>query len=62
MFEGTIRNNICYGIEDEDSVSLLAVHEAGKLSNSHGFIMNEAKFPDGYSTLIGEKGVKLSGG
>jgi len=62
MFEGTIRSNICYGIEDEDSVSLLDVHEAGKLSNSHGFIMNEAKFPDGYSTLIGEKGVKLSGG
>jgi len=62
MFEGTIKSNICYGIEDEDSISLLDVYHAGKLSNSHDFIINKNKFPEGYNTLIGEKGVKLSGG
>ena len=30
-----------------------------KAANAHGFI---SSFPDGYDTLVGERGVKLSGG
>lgn len=56
LFDGSIRDNIAYGrphaTDDE-------VVEAARHANAHEFI---AELPEGYDSLIGERGVKLSGG
>lgn len=56
LFSGTIEDNIRFG-------RLNATHdeivEAAKLANAHDFIMSQ---PDGYDTMLGERGVNLSGG
>jgi ATP-binding cassette subfamily B protein len=56
LFSGTIRDNIRYarpGASDED------VERAARTANAHDFV---SRFPDGYTTLVGERGVQLSGG
>ncbi|MCG8355266.1 MAG: ATP-binding cassette domain-containing protein, partial [Kiloniellales bacterium] len=56
LFNDTIRYNIRYGrpaATDEE------VEEAARLAQIHDFI---AKLPDGYDTMVGERGLKLSGG
>lgn len=57
MMNGTIRDNILYGINREVDEEEL-IHYA-KLANCHEFI---TQFEDGYDTLVGERGLKLSGG
>lgn len=56
LFDGSIHDNIAYGrphaTEDE-------VVDAARHANAHEFIMG---LDDGYESLIGERGVKLSGG
>lgn len=56
LFNGTVAENIMYGnIEaDRDQISSAAV-----AAHADPFIKN---LPDGYDTLVGERGVKLSGG
>ena len=56
LFNDTIRANIAYGRVDasEDEV----IH-AAKLAHIHEFIL---AMPDGYQTIVGERGLKLSGG
>ena len=61
LFTGTIRDNICYGLESSE-VNDADIDEACKKANAYDFIMDKAKFTEGYDTLIGERGVKLSGG
>jgi subfamily B ATP-binding cassette protein MsbA len=39
--------------------SMEEVEKAAKLANAYDFIMNQ---PDGFKTLVGEKGTQLSGG
>ncbi|AHB42712.1 ABC transporter-related protein [Candidatus Saccharibacteria bacterium RAAC3_TM7_1] len=56
LFSGTIRENITYGRPDAADKEIEA---AARMANAHEFI---AKFPDGYDTEIGERGIKLSGG
>ena len=56
LFSGTIRENIAYGKLDAGDEEIEAVARA---AHAHEFI---SEFPDGYSTTVGEKGVKLSGG
>ena len=56
LFTGTIMDNISYG---DPSKSEEEIIEAAKKARIHDFILT---LPDGYSTYIGEKGVKLSGG
>jgi ATP-binding cassette, subfamily B, bacterial MsbA len=56
LFNDTVRNNIAYGQPD---VSLPRVIDAAKAALAHDFILN---LPDGYDTVIGEKGFRLSGG
>lgn len=56
LFSGTIKENIAYsrpGASDEDII------KCAKMANAHEFI---TKFENGYSTEIGEHGLKLSGG
>ena len=56
LFDDTIKNNIRYSkltASDEE------ITEAAKLSNCDEFIK---KLPDGYDTIIGENGIRLSGG
>ncbi len=56
LFNDTVRNNIAYGQPD---VPIHRVQAAAKAALAHDFIM---RLPDGYDTLIGEKGFRLSGG
>lgn len=57
MIAGTIRDNLCYGIERE--VSLEELERAAKMAYADGFI---SELPEGFDTDVGERGVKLSGG
>ncbi len=56
LFNDTVRNNIAYGDITRSEGEIV---EAAKAANAHGFI---EKLPLGYDTVIGERGVKLSGG
>ncbi|MBP2645987.1 MAG: putative multidrug export ATP-binding/permease protein, partial [Firmicutes bacterium] len=56
LFNGTVYENILYG---DLNASEEAVVAAAKSANAHNFIMD---MPDGYSTQIGERGAKMSGG
>lgn len=56
LFGGTIAENIRYG---KPNATADEIAEAARLANAHEFIM---EFPDGYDTLVGERGTKLSGG
>jgi subfamily B ATP-binding cassette protein MsbA len=56
LFNDTIRANIAYGSRE---APLEEVIEAAKAANAHEFIM---EMPDGYETIAGESGVRLSGG
>ena len=61
LFTGTIRENICYGLDMKDTTDA-DIDEACKKANAYDFIQDKNKFTEGYDTLIGERGVKLSGG
>ncbi len=56
LFQGTVRENIVYGRPDatEDEI-----HRAAELAEAHDFI---TALPQGYDTIVGERGQKLSGG
>jgi ATP-binding cassette, subfamily B, bacterial MsbA len=56
LFNDTVRNNIAYG-QPETEAAL--VEEAARNALAHDFIM---RMPQGYDTVIGEKGFRLSGG
>lgn len=56
LFDGTVRENIAYG---RPKVSDEAVIDAARRANAHQFIV---ELTDGYDTVIGERGVRLSGG
>ena len=56
LFNDTIRYNISYGRPDASQEEIEA---AAKLAQIHDFI---GKMPDGYDTMVGERGLKLSGG
>jgi ATP-binding cassette subfamily B protein len=56
LFNDTIYYNIAYG---RPGASPAEVEEAARLARIHDFIMAS---PDGYQTMVGERGLKLSGG
>jgi len=56
LFNDTVRNNIAYGRPD---VHLKLVEQAAQNALAHDFIL---RMPQGYDTVIGEKGFRLSGG
>lgn len=56
LFSSSIRDNICYG---NQSASETEIVEVAMKADIHEFISN---LPDGYNTVVGEKGCQLSGG
>ncbi len=56
LFNDTIRYNIAYGRPDASEEEVI---EAAKLAQVHDFVL---RLPDGYDTMVGERGLKLSGG
>ncbi|MBD3243253.1 MAG: ATP-binding cassette domain-containing protein [Chitinivibrionales bacterium] len=56
LFYGTIADNIAYGRAEASREQIM---EAALAANAHEFIM---RLPDGYDTLVGERGQRLSGG
>jgi ABC transporter fused permease/ATP-binding protein len=56
LFSTSIAQNIRYGKEDATQEEIIA---AAKVANADAFIQ---KFPEGYDTQVGERGVQLSGG
>ena len=56
LFNDTVRNNIAYGQPD---TPMKLVEQAAKNALAHDFIL---RMPQGYDTVIGEKGMRLSGG
>ncbi len=56
LFNDTIYYNIAYG---RTSASPAEVEQAARLAQIHDFVMS---LPDGYQSVVGERGLKLSGG
>lgn len=56
LFNDTILYNIAYG---RPSATREEVEEAAKLAKIHDFVLS---LPDGYDSIVGERGLKLSGG
>lgn len=56
LFGTTVRENIGYGTVEASDEEIV---QAAKLANAHGFIM---EMPQGYDTLMSERGSTLSGG
>lgn len=56
LFNDTIRANIAYGRPGADDAEIKAAAKAARI---HDFIHT---LPDGYNTMVGERGLKLSGG
>ena len=56
LFHDTVRSNIAYGLGDVPQADL---EGAARAAHAHGFI---AELPQGYDTVLGERGTRLSGG
>lgn len=56
LFNGTIEENIAYGVENYTRENVV---DAAKTAYADEFI---SKMPNGYDTVVGERGVRLSGG
>jgi len=56
LFRGTIRDNIAYGRQNATDADIA---KAAQLANAEEFI---TRLPDGYNTMVGDRGATLSGG
>ncbi len=56
LFQGTVEENIAYG---RPGASPTEIEAAARAAEAHDFIIG---LPDGYATIVGERGQKLSGG
>jgi len=56
LFNDTIRYNVAYG---RPGATAEEIEHAAKLAKIHDFVLS---LPDGYDTVVGERGLKLSGG
>lgn len=56
LFHGTVAENIVYGCPEATTAEVIA---AAQIAEAHDFIM---QLPQGYETIVGERGQKLSGG
>lgn len=58
LFSCSISENIAYGAEDPSSVTQEEIRRVADIANALSFVEN---FPKGFDTVVGEKGVLLSG-
>jgi ATP-binding cassette subfamily B protein len=56
LFHGTVADNVAFGVPDAPADDIIG---AARMAEAHEFIM---ALPEGYETMIGERGQKLSGG
>lgn len=56
LFNASIRDNLCIGLSQVDELDMTA---AATAANAHSFI---TALPEGYDTVVGERGFRLSGG
>ncbi len=56
LFGGSLAENIAYG---RPGASISEIEDAARRANAHDFI---SAFPEGYSTTVGDRGIRLSGG
>lgn len=56
LFNDTIRNNIAFG---KEGATQEEIEQAARIANAHDFIMD---MPEGYDTMVGDRGGRLSGG
>jgi ATP-binding cassette subfamily B multidrug efflux pump len=56
LFSDTVRENIAFGVEGATDEQVRAAAEAANIAG------DIEEFPEGYSTLVGERGITLSGG
>ena len=59
LFAGTVMENIRRGIPKGMDVSNEQVYQVAKMANAHDFI---SSLPEGYNTLVGDRGSQMSGG
>ncbi|KAK7800046.1 hypothetical protein U0070_000927 [Myodes glareolus] len=59
LFSCSVAENIAYGADNPSSVTAQQVERAAEVANAAEFI---SRFPQGFSTVVGEKGILLSGG
>ncbi|CAN2390728.1 ATPase activity [Pristimantis euphronides] len=59
LFSCSIAENIAYGAEDPSTVTGEQIRRVAEVANATGFIQH---FPNGFDTVVGEKGALLSGG
>jgi subfamily B ATP-binding cassette protein MsbA len=57
LFNDTVRANIAYGAEGRYSAA--QIEAAARAANAHAFI---ERLPQGYGTVLGERGTRISGG
>lgn len=58
LFSTSIRENITYGAVNPDAVTTEDIYRAARVANAYEFIQ---AFPNGFNTVVGEKGILLSG-
>jgi len=58
LFSCSIGDNIAYGAVEPSAVTAEDIHRAARVANAYDFIQ---AFPKGFDTVVGEKGVLLSG-
>uniref|UniRef100_A0A4W5Q2R2 ABC transporter domain-containing protein n=1 Tax=Hucho hucho TaxID=62062 RepID=A0A4W5Q2R2_9TELE len=58
LFSCSIAENIAYGAPNSDTVTVQEIHRSAQIANAYEFVRG---FPKGFDTVVGEKGVLLSG-
>jgi len=59
MMAGTIRENLCYGLKNQEKITDERLWQVAEMAYADQFIKD---FPKGLDTEVGERGIKLSGG
>ena len=65
LFSGSIRKNVLYGVDFEGVTPTEIqdrLEEACHQANALSFIQDKSIFPKGFETIVGERGMRLSGG